>query len=86
MISLALEKRLRNSNGELVSLPTDPENYLSFCELVEVSANPHAKCWFTFVLQDLSEEEKFHMAEGDVPLIKMRKLIKNRPFLGRLGL
>ena len=78
MISLALEKRLRNSNGELVSLPTDPENYLSFCELVEVSANPHTKCWFTFVLQDLSEEENFHMAEGDVPLIKMRKLIKNK--------
>ena len=77
MISLALEKRLWNSNGELVSLPTDPENYLSFCELVEVSANPHIKCWFTFVLKDLSEEENFHSPDGDVPLIKMRKLIKN---------
>ena len=77
MISLALEKRLWNANGELVSLPTDPENYLSFCELVEVSANPHTKCWFTFVLQDLSEEENFHSPDGDVPLIKMRKLIKN---------
>ena len=78
LIQLALDKKLKNSNGDTLSLPTDPENYLSYCELVEVAANSDTKNWFTFVLQNLNKDENFHTAEGEVPLINIRKLVKKR--------
>ena len=76
LIELALKKQLRNSKGDCISLPTNPENYLSYCETVEVSAHPEQKTWFTFVLNDLNEDDDFHNSEGEVPLIDIRKLIK----------
>ena len=33
LIELALKKKIRDEKGEIVQFPTNPENYLSFCDL-----------------------------------------------------
>ena len=35
--------------------PTNPENYLSFCDLTEVVLHPERKMWHTFVMQDQTD-------------------------------
>ena len=37
LIELALQKKIRDEKGEIVQFPTNPENYLSFCDLQGVN-------------------------------------------------
>ena len=81
LIASALDKRLRNPKGLLVkSLPSCPENYISFCHLAEISAHPQRKTWHTFVLQDQSEDglDALHGPNGSLPLFKIRKRVKKQ--------
>ena len=79
LIELALQKRIRDNMGEIVQFPTSPENYLSFCDLLEVVSHPERKLWHTFILQDQKDVlEKLHGPEGSLPLWKIRKSLKKR--------
>ena len=78
LIQSALKKNLRNDKGELISFPTDPENYLSFMDLTEISQHSENKIWHTFVIQDSNDAlDSLHDPEnGTLPLIKIRKSVK----------
>ena len=74
LIEMALDKRLRNQNGEVVALPTCPENYISFLDLTEILAHSDRKTWHAFVLQDQTDSlENLHEPNGELPLFKIRK-------------
>ena len=86
LINLALKKNLRNDKGEIIALPTDPENYLSFFDLTEISKHSEQKTWYTFVMQDSNNTlDSLHDPEnGTLPLWKIRKSLKkalNEDFL-----
>ena len=55
LIGLALQKRIKDEKYEIVHFPTNPENYLSFCDLTEVVLHPERKMWHTFVMQDQTD-------------------------------
>lgn len=78
LIENALEKSLRNDKHEVVNFPTNPENYISFCELTELTLYPQRKLWHTFVLQGEADLlENLHDPEkGELPFWKIRKCIK----------
>ena len=80
LIEDAIEKRLRDAQGLTIHFPTQPENYLSFCDLVEVSLHPERKIWHTFILQDDDNVlETLHIPNsGPLPLWKIRKSIKKQ--------
>lgn len=67
IIGLAITKKLRNSHGDRVHFPSNPENYLSFCQLFEVCIHPERKVWHTFVLDNPEIVED---------LLQLRKKIK----------
>ena len=78
-IDSALKRQLRNSNHELVDLPTNPENYISYCDLIEVSTYSSRIKWFTFVLEDKEAAlSKLHGENGALPLWKLRKSLKKK--------
>jgi len=78
LIELALQKKIRDEKGEIVQFPTNPENYLSFCDLQEVVSHPASKLWHTFVLQDQMDVlERLHGPNG-LPLLKIRKSLKKK--------
>ena len=52
---MALQKRIKDEKYEIVHFPTNPENYLSFCDLTEVVLHPERKMWHTFVMQDQTD-------------------------------
>lgn len=78
LIELALQKKIRDEKGEIVQFPTNPENYLSFCDLQEVVSHPTCKLWHTFVLQDQMDAlERLHGSNG-LPVLKIRKSLKKK--------
>jgi len=79
LIGLALQKRIKDEKYEIVHFPTNPENYLSFCDLTEVVLHPERKMWHTFVMQDQTDVlENLHGPEGSLPLWKIRKSLKKK--------
>lgn len=79
LIALALQKRIRDEKHEVVQFPTNPENYLSFCDLTEVASYPERKQWHTFVMQDQTDVlGNLHGPQGKLPLWKIRKSLKKK--------
>lgn len=77
MIRKALRKNLRNDKGEIIALPTEPIEYLSFFDLTEVSQHSEHKTWHTFVMQDSNNSlNSLHSENGQLPLFKIRKSLK----------
>ena len=77
MIRKALRKNLRNDKGEIIALPTEPIEYLSFFDLTEVSQHSEHKTWHTFVMQDSHNTlNSLHSENGQLPLFKIRKSLK----------
>ena len=74
---MALGKNLRNDKGQVIPLPTEPIEYLSFFDLTEISQHSEHKTWYTFVMQDSQNTlNSLHSEDGDLPLFKIRKSIK----------
>lgn len=75
LIEAALNKKLRNTKHEIVNFPTNPENYVSFCDLTELTLYPDRKLWHTFKLDDESGAlETLH--DEELPVWEIRKKLK----------
>lgn len=58
-------------------LPTNVENYVSFCDLTWTLRHSDRHQWHTFQLTDFPGP-LIHELDGSVPLLKLRKLVKKK--------